>query len=129
MMAHLHPICVGLVACVACIAVDAHAQSIHVVRPVPGFVCKKLNITEREAMSPDGGGVSIRTAPAAAAPAAALAPSVLFVRSPEHIVAGFVEVMRLDGQLGWIEQSRVKPFDPSARCVPSLMSNGRIGPG
>ena len=112
-----------------CIAGDVQAQGIQVVRPVPGFVCKKLNITEREAMSPNGAGVSIRIAPAVTAPAAALAPSVLFVRSPEHVVSGFVEVMRLDGQLGWIEQSRVKPFDPTARCVPSLMSNGRIGAG
>lgn len=112
-----------------CIAGEVQAQGIQVVRPVPGFVCKKLNITEREAMSSNGGGVNIRTAPAATAPVAALAPSVLFVRSPEHVVAGFVEVMRLDGQPGWIEQSRVKPFDPTARCVPSLMSNGRIGAG
>lgn len=120
---------IALVCTAACVGSAAHAQSIQVVRPVPGFVCKKLNITEREAMSPNGAGVSIRTAPTATAPAAALAPSVLFVRSPEHVVAGFVEVMRLDGQLGWIEQSRVKPFDPMARCVPSLMSNGRIGAG
>ena len=107
----------------------ADAQGLKPMRPIPGYACKKLNITEREAMSPNGAGVSIRTAPATTAPAAALAPSVLFVRSPEHVVSGFVEVMRLDGQPGWIEQSRVKPFDPMARCVPSLMSNGRIGAG
>lgn len=120
---------IALVCLAACIGIAAHAQGIQVVRPLQGFVCKKLNITEREAMSPNGAGVSIHTAPAATAPVAALAPSVLFVRSPEHVVAGYVEVMRLDGQLGWIEQSRVKPFDPMARCVPSLMSNGRIGAG
>lgn len=128
-MAYFRPTFLGLAAFAACIAASAHAQSIQVVRPVPGFVCKKLNITEREAMSPNGAGVSIRTAPSATAPVGALAPSVLFVRSPEHLVAGFVEVMRLDGELGWIEQARVKPFDPTARCVPSLMSNGRIGAG
>lgn len=126
-MAYLSRVFLTVVA--ACLAIDAHAQSIQVVRPVPGFVCKKLNITEHEAMSPNGGGVTIRTAPSATAPVGALAPSVLFVRTPEHIVSGFVEVMRIDGQLGWIEQSRVKPFDPTARCVPSLMSNGRIGAG
>lgn len=128
-MVYLRPARIALVAVAACIATNARAQGIQVVRPVPGFVCKKLNITEREAMSPNGAGVSIRTAPSATAPVGALAPSVLFVRSPEHVVAGFVEVMRLDGQLGWIEQARVKPFDPAARCVPSLMSNGRIGAG
>lgn len=121
--------CLGLAAALMCFGVDAQAQSIHVVRPIDGFVCKKLNITEREAMSPTGAGVDIRSAPSASAPSVAIAPSVLFVRSPEHVVGGFVEVMRISGQLGWIEQARVKPFDPSSRCVPSLMSNGRIGPG
>lgn len=119
--------CLGLAAVLMC--ADTQAQSIHVMRPIDGFVCKKLNITEREAMSPNGAGVDIRNAPAATAPAVAIAPSVLFVRSPEHVIGGFVEIMRINGQLGWIEQARVKPFDPSSRCVPSLMSNGRIGPG
>ena len=107
----------------------AQAQGVRAVRPLDGYMCKKLNITEREAMSANGGGVSIRTAPSASAPPAALAPSVLLARSPLHVVNGFVEVMRLNGQLGWIEESRVKPFDPTERCVPSIMSNGRPGIG
>ena len=108
---------------------SAWAQGLRAVRPLDGYVCKKLNITEREAMSANGGGVSIRTAPSASAPPAALAPSVLLARSPLHVVSGFVEVLRLNGQPGWIEESRVKPFDPTERCVPSIMSNGRPGIG
>ena len=106
----------------------ADAQGLKPVHPIPGYACKKLNITEREAMSPNGGGVSIRTAPNASAARASLAPAVLFVKAGPA-VNGFVEVLQLDGQPGWIEQARVKPFDPNARCVPSIMSDGRPGMG
>lgn len=105
-----------------------HAQGLKPVHPIAGYTCKKLNITEREAMSPNGGGVSIRTAPNASAARASLAPAVLFVKAGPA-VNGFVEVLQLDGQPGWIEQARVKPFDPNARCVPSIMSDGRPGMG
>ena len=106
----------------------AAAQGLKPVRPIAGYSCKKLNITEREAMSPSGGGVSIRTAPNASAARASLAPAVLFVKAGPA-VNGYVEVMQLDGQPGWIEQARVKPFDANARCVPSIMSDGRPGMG
>ena len=106
----------------------AAAQGLKPVHPIDGYACKKLNVTEREAMSPNGGGVNLRGAPDAAAPAVAIAPAVLFVKNAAP-VNGFVEVMRLNGQSAWIEQARVKPFDPNARCVPSIMSDGRPGMG
>ena len=106
-----------------------HAQSIRPLRPLDGYICMKLNVTEKEALSPNGAGVSIRSAPNPSASPVALAPSVLLTRSPLHVIGDFVEVLRLNGEPGWIEQQRVKPFDPLARCVPSMMSNGRPGIG
>ena len=97
-------------------------------RPIEGYACSKLKVSEREAMDPRGG-VPIRTAPSASAAVGTLAPSVLLTKQPLHVVDGFVEVLQLTGQPGWIEQSRVAPFDSLARCVPSIMSNGRPGIG
>lgn len=112
----------------AALATPAIAQPPHAVRPLDGYACASLRQTEREAMDPHGG-VPIRTAPSAAAPVGTLAPSVLFVKQPLRVVGGFAEVLQLTGDPGWIEQSRLKPFDALSRCVPSLMSNGRPGIG
>ena len=111
------------------LGVPASAQQhVYAVRPIDGYACMKLNVTEQEVMDPRGG-VPIRTAPTPSAPIGTLAPSVLLVKQPLHAVGGYVEVLQLTGQPGWIEQSRVRPFDPLARCVPSMMSNGRPGIG
>ena len=126
-MASISRVSMGLLLLLVCTG-GAVAQGLRPVRPIEGYSCKKLNVTEREVMSPNGGGVNLRGAPNASAPAVAIAPSVLFVKNAAP-VNGFVEVMRLNGQPGWIEQARVKPFDPNARCVPSIMSDGRPGMG
>lgn len=107
---------------------SASAAGLYAVQPIPGYACSKLKVTEREAMDPHGG-VPIRSAPVASAPVAAMAASVLLTKQPLHVINGFVEVLRFTGDRGWIEQSRVAPFDPLARCVPSIMSNGRPGIG
>jgi hypothetical protein len=117
----------GLLFLLVC-AGGAVAQGLRPVRPLEGYACKKLNVTEREAMSPDGAGVNLRAGPNALSPVVAIAPAVLFVKNAAP-VNGFVEVMRLNGQPGWIELGRVKPFDVNARCVPSIMSDGRPGMG
>lgn len=100
-----------------------------VVKPLPGYVCMKLNLTEAQALNPNGSAVYIRLQPADNAPVGTLAPSVVFARSPAHIENGYLEVIQITGKPGWIRQSQVRPMAPTERCVPSLMSNGRIGAG
>jgi hypothetical protein len=54
---------------------------------------------------------------------------VVFVRDPPNRVDGYLEVLQLTGQPGWIATDKVKPFEKTLRCVPSVLSNGRIGIG
>lgn len=110
------------------LATPAMAQHIYAVRPVPGFACAKLNLTEQQALDMHFA-VPIRTVPEPSATVGTTASAVLFVRQPIHVVNGYIEVLQLTGQPGWIERKWVKPYDPLARCVPSVMSNGRVGSG
>ena len=112
----------------ALLATHAHAQPVTAVRPIPGYKCAKLNITEHEAMDFHFA-VPIRLAPNPQAPVGTNASAVLLEKQPVHAENGFVEVLQLNGQPGWIEQKRVKPYDPLAKCTPSVLSNGRIGSG
>ena len=121
---HLRRVAVAL----SLLSSPAFGQPVYAVRPIPGFACAKLDVTEREALDIHGA-VPIRTAPDPHAPVGTNASAVLFVRQPVHVENGYVEVLQLTAQPGWIEQRRVKPYDPLARCVPSILSNGRIGSG
>ncbi len=100
-----------------------------VVRPLPGFVCMKLSLTEAQALDPRGSGIYIRLQPDDNAPVGRLAPSVVFARTPAHVEHGYLEVVQITGKPGWIRQSQVRPMAPTERCVPSVMSNGYIGAG
>jgi hypothetical protein len=110
-------------------AAVAHAQGPTVVKRLEGYACARLNATEAQMLDPHGTGIFIRMQPSPTAPVGTAAPSVVFVRRPAHIVNGYAEVVQITGQPGWIEASKIKPFDGLTRCVPSLMSNGRIGAG
>lgn len=122
----MKPILALLAACA--FAPSAQAQRLYAVQPLNGYMCMRLNVTEREVLDPHGG-IPIRAAPRGDAPVGTLASSVLLTKQPLHVVAGYAEVMQLTGQPGWIEVGRIKAFDPSTRCVPSIMSNGRPGIG
>lgn len=61
------------------------------------------------------------------------AASLVIVHTPEILVNGYLQVLAFSGTPGWIASSAVRPYaipsQPGARCVPSLMSNGRVGFG
>jgi hypothetical protein len=105
------------------------AEPVHAVRPIDGYVCMKLNVTETEVLNPRGTGIFILIAPHADAAHGTTAPGVVFVREPQHLVDGYLEVLQLTGQPGWIAADKVRPFEKTLRCVPSVLSNGRIGIG
>lgn len=106
------------------LAAPALAGAVYPVRPIEGYVCGKLAMSPSEAKDFNFS-VPIRVAPSPSAAVGTLAASVLLLKSPTHEVAGFVEVLQLDGKPGWIERSRVQPFN--GLCRPSVLSNGRIG--
>ena len=108
----------------------AHAQGLQAVRPVPGHVCMQLALTPEQNADPMRG-VPVRNAPAPSDRIASWAPSVVIVPAPQQPTAGFLQVLLPDGQHGWVRATALKPWSnpyaPSRRCVPSILSNGRIG--
>ena len=118
----------GLIAAGALVPA-VNAQPVYAVRPIDGYICMKLNVTEAEVLNPRGTGIFILTAPRPDAAHGTTAASVVLVRDPPNRVDGYLEVLQLTGQTGWIAADKVKPFDKNSRCVPSVLSNGRIGFG
>jgi hypothetical protein len=124
----MRKVVLGLIAAGA-LASSVRAEPVYAVRPIDGYVCMKLNVTEAEVLNPRGTGIFILTAPRPDAAHGTAAASVVLVRDPQNRVDGYLEVLQLTGQTGWIAADKVRPFDKITRCVPSLLSNGRIGFG
>lgn len=116
----------------ACLFRTVHAAGLTDVSPIPGYSCAQLALTGEQAMDPKIG-IPIRDTPSQQAPAVSYASSIVLVQEPARPTAGFVQVLRFTGQTGWIEAKWLRPwfnkFDPMARCVPSMMSNGKPGFG
>ena len=109
---------------------QAYAQRPQVVRPLPGYSCKMLNITVTQAMDPTFH-VPYYSQPSASSPVAGYAGAQVAVKTPIHNVDGFNEAIFPNGGHVWIEANILKDYhslgDPTAKCVPVLMSNGRQG--
>ena len=101
-------------------------------KPLPGYQCMMLNITEQQSMDPTFH-VPVRAQPSASAQVVGTAGSVVIVRAPAKPVNGFLEMLFPDGRPVWIASDAVRPYhslgDPNAKCVPEILSNGRIGFG
>jgi len=101
-------------------------------KPLPGYQCMMLNITEQQSMDPTFH-VLVRAQPSASAHVVGTAGSVVIVRVPPKPVNGFLEMLFPDGREVWIAADAVRPYhslgDPNAKCVPEILSNGRIGFG
>lgn len=92
---------------------------------LPGYTCMTLNQTHDQLYN-RADMVPIFASPGG--PKVGLSGSVVFVRQPSHIVHGYAEILRLNGQPGWIARDILKPM--SGHCTPMLRDNGRpeIGP-
>jgi hypothetical protein len=116
----------GFAACLLAAASPASA------RALPGFKCMMLNITEQQAMDPNFH-VTVRSAPSATASPAGWAGAVVITYAPLREQNGFTEMVLPNGHSVWVESDMVKPYhakaDPTARCVPEVLPNGRIGFG
>ena len=107
----------------------ANAQPVRAVRPLDGYVCMKLAVSEAQVLDPKGTGINLLAGPTANAPLVTTAPATVFVRAPEVRQNGFLEVLALNGKPAWIAADKVRPLDSLSRCIPSVMSNGRLGIG
>lgn len=104
--------------------------SIHAIRPIPGYVCMALNLSDRQMMDPSVH-VPIRVAPSSDAATTGNAIASVIVAWPKREENGYLQVLQLNGRTGWIQAQFLKPWqNPSGngqRCYPSMMSNGRVG--
>jgi hypothetical protein len=111
-------------------AMPVLAQGVHVTRPLPGYQCMSLNLSEAQ-MESNTVQVPILAQPTKTGRPVGTAASVVLAKSPLHEVSGYAEIMRLDGHPGWVAGSYLKPWrslDGSpGECVPAVMSNGRYG--
>jgi hypothetical protein len=112
------------------VAFGAAAQGLHAVKPLTGWACMKLNLSEKQSLDPSVH-VPVRDTPDANAPAAGWAAMTVAVRSPTHDVNGFQEMLFPNGKHVWIASKDLTQWsslaDPTARCVPSMLSNGKPG--
>jgi hypothetical protein len=101
-----------------------------IVGPLPGYKCMALNLTAEQSMDPSTH-VVFRSAPSDSAPVAGYAMMQVAVRDPARLVNGYLEARFPSGGEVWIKANQVVPYhslgDPTARCVPVMLSNGRSG--
>ena len=112
--------------------VATRAQGLKAVRPLPGYACMVLNLTQQQ-MLDDTLHVPVYAEPSPSSSKVGDAAAVVIATSPLNVVRGFGEVLFPDGRQGWVEAKMLRPYSsassPGAHCTPSLMSNGRPGFG
>ena len=125
-------IMLAIPAVIAIAGPGARAQGLQAVRPLPGYACMVLNLSQQQ-MLDNSLHVSVYAEPSPSSPKIGDASAVVIATSPLNVAHGFGEVLFPDGRQGWIEVKMLRPYasanDPNARCTPSLMSNGRPGLG
>ena len=121
-----------LVTCVLAVGLSTSGQVHDAGKRIIGYKCMMLNITEQQAMDPNFR-VDIKSAPSSASPSAGWAGAVVIVRDPALPENGFLQMLKPNGETAWIRADMVKTYrpvaDPTAKCVPEELPNGRIGTG
>lgn len=109
---------------------DSRADELHAVRPIPGYACMALNLTEKQ-MFDYNSLPPVREQPSPTSHSIGVASGIVMIEDPVRTENGFIAMLMPNGKKGWVEADKLKPYhspsNPPARCVPSIMSNGRIG--
>ena len=109
---------------------NAYAQGLQAVRPAKGLVCMSLDdaaaaATNQQSLPP------LRAQPDSSAVVVGYPTSILFTNDPPVTRNGFTEIVRYNGQTGWLGSGHVILWHAANRmpatCTPSIMSNGRLG--
>ncbi|MDT8278893.1 hypothetical protein RQ734_22845 [Roseomonas mucosa] len=112
------------------ISVGSKAEGLHAVRPIPGYACMQLNLTEKQ-MFDYNSLPPVREQPSSSSHSIGVASGIVITENPVREENGFVAMMLANGKKGWVAADKLQPYhsssNPPARCVPSIMSNGRIG--
>lgn len=116
--------------CCISFAMATHAEALKAVRPIGGYSCMQLNLTEQQMFDPSAV-PAVMEQPSSGAKRIGSAASIVITESPVRSQNGFVAMMMPNGKKGWVEAAKLAPYrddaHPSVRCTPSVMSNGRIG--
>jgi len=106
------------------------SQGLKAVRPLDGYKCMVLNLTEEQMVSSTAG-PAIYAEPSRSASVLGNASAIVITADPIRKANGYTAVLTLSGKPGWVESDKLAAYssvtNPSARCVPSVMSNGRYG--
>jgi hypothetical protein len=107
-------------------------QALTAVRPLEGYVCMNLKWEGTEAEMWDESKMpSVYAEPSASSKRIGSVGAMAIVASPLHVVNGYAEILHLNGKKGWVEAGLLVPYKvpgrPNATCIPSIMSDGRIG--
>jgi hypothetical protein len=105
-------------------------HALEAVRALEGYACMSLNLTEEE-MWQESAFPPVLQQPSASSQQIGLTGASVAVASPMVIVNGYARMLFKLGQEGWIAANMLRPYKvpgkPKAICIPSLMSNGRLG--
>jgi hypothetical protein len=106
------------------------AHALTAVGPAPGLVCMSLDSQALQTMQ-QSDLPPVLSAPNSSATRIGYPSAIVFVKSPLVQVNGYTEMVRLNGQTGWIATDRLRTWHPlnggTAKCIPSIMSNGKLG--
>lgn len=110
------------------------AHALTAVRPIDGYVCMNLKWSGKEEDLWDESKLpAVYSDSSASSQKIGNVGAIAIVASPMRVQNGFAEILHLNGKKGWVEADLLVPYpkatDPSKTCVPSYMSNGRIGFG
>lgn len=116
------------------LALTGWAHALTAVRPIEGYVCMNLKWSGKEADLWDESKLDpVYAEPSASSQKIGNVGATAIVASPLHVEKGFAEILHPNGKKGWVQADRLVPYSvpgrPNAKCVPSIMSNGRIGFG
>ena len=118
----------GLVLALA--AAEGRAADNRPDHPLDGYICMAINLTAQQTMDPTIQ-VAARLEPFEASPTLGPVGLQVAVKDPRHEVKGFTEILYPTGKTAWIASDLLVPYhseaDPTARCVPYQMKNGRYG--
>ena len=124
------PLFAMMLASYAVVGGSVSAEGLHIVRPLPGYTCMTLNITDQQSMD-FSFHVPVREAPSDTAPVVGWAGANVAVRTPAHVENGFLETLFPTGRTVWIAENMLRPYrslsNPQATCTPALLSNGKPG--
>ncbi len=106
------------------------ASALTAVKPAPGLACMSLDSVALQTMQ-QSKLPPVLSAPDPSAPQLGYPSAIVFVKWPLVQENGFTEMERLNGQTGWIATAHLAPWHAlnggTAKCVPSIMSNGKLG--